>query len=50
MQVLREVMAKYRSPNVPELPRFIGGAVGFFGYGASGWFEAVIGGSRGAAG
>ena len=42
MQVLREVMAKYRSPTVPELPRFIGGAVGFFGYEAAGWFEPSL--------
>ena len=42
MEVLREVMAKYRSPSVPELPRFIGGAVGFFGYEASLWFEPSL--------
>jgi anthranilate synthase component 1 len=28
---------------VPDLPRFTGGAVGYFGYGASSWFEPVLG-------
>ena len=36
-------MADYRSPFVPDLPRFTGGAVGYFGYGASSWFEPVLG-------
>jgi anthranilate synthase component 1 len=38
---LRRLMADYRSPYVPELPRFTGGAVGFLGYDASSWFEPV---------
>ena len=38
MEVLREALAKYRSPVVPGLPRFTGGAVGFFGYEAAAWF------------
>src|SRR5262244_3654409 len=29
---LRDVMAKYRSPFVPGLPRFTGGAVGYLTY------------------
>jgi len=38
---LRKLMADFRSPYVPELPRFTGGAVGFLGYDASSWFEPV---------
>ena len=36
-------MADFRSPFVPELPRFTGGAVGYLGYGAASWFEPVLG-------
>src|ERR1700756_115130 len=43
VETLRHLMADYRSPFVPDLPRFTGGAVGFFGYGASTWFEPVLG-------
>ncbi|MCX6552945.1 MAG: anthranilate synthase component I [Acidobacteria bacterium] len=38
---LRELMAQFRSPYVPGLPRFTGGAVGFLGYDAVPWFEPV---------
>jgi anthranilate synthase component I len=38
---LRKLMADFRSPYVPELPRFTGGAVGYLGYDAVGWFEPV---------
>jgi anthranilate synthase component 1 len=38
---LRRVMAEFRSPYVPGLPRFTGGAVGFMGYDAVSWFEPV---------
>jgi anthranilate synthase component 1 len=38
---LRKLMADYRSPFVPELPRFTGGAVGYLGYDAASWFEPV---------
>jgi anthranilate synthase component 1 len=38
---LRRLMADYRSPVVPGLPRFTGGAVGFLGYDAVPWFEPV---------
>ena len=41
--MLRKLMTDYRSPFVPDLPRFTGGAVGYFGYGASSWFEPVLG-------
>jgi len=43
VDMLRSLMADYRSPFVPNLPRFTGGAVGHFGYGASTWFEPVLG-------
>src|SRR3954468_22789798 len=43
IDTLRRLMADYRSPFVPDLPRFTGGAVGYFGYGASSWFEPVLG-------
>jgi anthranilate synthase component 1 len=38
---LRQVMAEYQAPLVPGLPRFTGGAVGYFGYDAAAWFEPV---------
>jgi anthranilate synthase component 1 len=34
-------MSDFRSPAVPDLPRFTGGAVGFLGYDAAAWFEPV---------
>jgi len=40
---LRRLMADLRSPFVPDLPRFTGGAVGYLGYGAAQWFEPTIG-------
>jgi anthranilate synthase component 1 len=43
VETLRRLMADYRSPFVPDLPRFTGGAVGYFGYGASTWFEPILG-------
>ena len=42
VEVLREVMDRYRSPVVEGLPRFAGGAVGFFGYEAAQWFEPSL--------
>jgi anthranilate synthase component I len=38
---LRELMARYRSPFVPGLPRFTGGAVGYLAYDTAAWFEPV---------
>ena len=38
---LRALMAEFRSPFVPGLPRFTGGAVGYLGYDAAAWFEPV---------
>jgi anthranilate synthase component 1 len=43
ISTLRSLMADFRSPFVPDLPRFTGGAVGFLGYGAASWFEPVLG-------
>ena len=43
VQTLRGLMADFRSPFVPGLPRFTGGAVGYLGYGAASWFEPVLG-------
>jgi anthranilate synthase component 1 len=43
METLRRLMADFRSPVVPSLPRFTGGAVGYLGYGAASWFEPVLG-------
>jgi anthranilate synthase component 1 len=43
IDTLRGLMADYRSPFVPDLPRFTGGAVGYLGYGAASWFEPVLG-------
>src|SRR3974390_184636 len=40
---LRSLMADFRSPFVPDLPRFTGGAVGYLGYGAASWWEPVLG-------
>jgi anthranilate synthase component 1 len=39
---LRRLMAEFRSPYVPGLPRFTGGAVGFIGYDASPSFEPAL--------
>jgi anthranilate synthase component 1 len=43
VETLRGLMADFRSPFVPDLPRFTGGAVGYFAYGAASWFEPVLG-------
>jgi len=43
IDTLRSLMADFRSPFVPGLPRFTGGAVGYFGYGCASWFEPVLG-------
>ena len=39
---LKEVMATYSSPDVPGLPRFTGGAVGYLSYDTASWFEPVV--------
>ena len=42
MATLRELLAEYHSPIVPELPRFTGGAVGYLGYDTAPWFESSL--------
>ena len=42
LDVLRGLMAEFQSPYVPDLPRFTGGAVGYFDYDAAEWFEPVV--------
>jgi anthranilate synthase component 1 len=39
---LRQLMAKYRFVKRPELPRFVGGAVGFLGYDGARFFEPTV--------
>src|SRR5829696_1389097 len=39
VETLRSLMNGFRSPFVPGLPRFTGGAVGYFAYDAATWFE-----------
>src|SRR5262249_41311618 len=43
IDTLRRLMADFRSPFVPDLPRFTGGAVGYLGYGAPAWVEPGLG-------
>jgi anthranilate synthase component 1 len=42
LEVLRELMAEFTSPAVPDLPRFTGGAVGYLDYDAAEWFEPAV--------
>ena len=42
VSALRRVMSGLPAPYVPGLPRFTGGAVGYFGYDASPWFEPAL--------
>lgn len=42
VDVLRALMTEFRSPFVPGLPRFTGGAVGYFDYDAAEWFEPAV--------
>lgn len=39
LQMLRSLLSHYTSPSLPELPRFTGGAVGFFGYDLLQYYE-----------
>src|SRR6185436_11137586 len=39
VDTLRDLMNSFQSPFVPGLPRFTGGAVGYFGYDTAAWFE-----------
>jgi anthranilate synthase component 1 len=42
IDVLRSLMAEFDAPFVPDLPRFTGGAVGYFDYDAAEWFEPAV--------
>ena len=42
LAVLRELMAEFQAPIHPDLPRFIGGAVGYLDYDAAEWFEPSV--------
>ena len=42
VEVLRQLMDEFVAPNVPDLPRFTGGAVGYFDYDAADWFEPAV--------
>lgn len=42
VDVLQELMNRFRSPFVPGLPRFTGGAVGYLGYDTAPWFEPSV--------
>ena len=42
LETLRGLLARYRAPRVPGLPRFAGGAVGFLGYDTAAWFEPTL--------
>ncbi len=42
VDVLRQLMAEFHAPVVPDLPRFTGGAVGYLDYDAAEWFEPAV--------
>ena len=42
IDVLRSLMAEFKSPSVPDLPRFTGGAVGYLDYDTAEWFEPAV--------
>ena len=41
-QVIREILADYRSPRFPDLPPFTGGLVGYFSYDYLGYSEPAV--------
>ena len=41
VEVLKSLLRSYRSPSIPDLPRFTGGAVGFFGYDLLQYYERL---------
>jgi anthranilate synthase component 1 len=41
IETLRGLIQAHRPVRLPNLPPFVGGAVGYFGYGAVKWFEKV---------
>ncbi|MBW5446631.1 anthranilate synthase component I [Cohnella sp. CFH 77786] len=42
LQLIREKLRAYRSPALPELPPFTGGAIGFFGYDLLRYYERKL--------
>jgi anthranilate synthase component 1 len=44
---VREFLARYRAAELPDLPRFCGGLVGYFGYDAVRWIEPRLSGGWG---
>ena len=42
LDVLREILGRYRSPRIPGLPPFTGGFVGYFAYSMIGYAEPVL--------
>ncbi|MBB6674134.1 anthranilate synthase component I [Cohnella nanjingensis] len=42
LKLLRERLRQYRSPALPELPPFTGGAIGFFGYDLLQYYERKL--------
>jgi anthranilate synthase component 1 len=42
IEVLRGLMTEFTAPNVPDLPRFTGGAVGYLDYDTAEWFEPSV--------
>jgi len=41
LEIVREILARYRVASVPGLPRFTGGVVGYIGYDAVRWIERL---------
>lgn len=41
LERLRSLLGSYKSPHLPDLPRFTGGAVGFFGYDLLQYYEQL---------
>ncbi|WP_442601097.1 anthranilate synthase component I [Paenibacillus sp. KN14-4R] len=41
VEVMKRYLSTYRSPDLPDLPRFTGGAVGFFGYDLLQYYEKL---------
>jgi anthranilate synthase component 1 len=41
LEVLKQLLGSYSSPALPDLPRFTGGAVGFFSYDLLRYYEAL---------
>src|SRR6185436_19596927 len=42
IDVLRSLMTEFQAPFAADLPRFTGGAVGYFDYYAAEWFEPAV--------